>query len=125
MGARRAPLRSDGRVTPEVKPSLSLALIALMACDRSGAGGVRSVPVNYDPMAIRYRLKLRHNPVDPGAAFRCYGACQAVEEPKEYVECLTACPGFEKTPGMKCDSSEIPPETACITVRKIPKSKEP
>jgi hypothetical protein len=78
-----------------------------------------------DPSAIRYRLKLRHNPVDPGAAFRCYGTCQDAPSPKEYVECLSACPGFEKTPGMACDSMETPPEAACLTVRKVPLSKEP
>jgi hypothetical protein len=70
-------------------------------------------------------LKLRHNPVDPGAAFRCFGTCQEITAPKEYVECLSACPGFEKTPGMECAPSETPPEAACLTVRKVPKTTEP
>jgi len=104
---------------------LSLVLVLMTTCDRSGAGGVQSMPANTDPRAIRYLLKLRHNPVDPGAAFRCYGACQSMSTPKEYVECLSECPGFERTPGMKCDPGDVPPEAACITVFKIPKTSEP
>jgi hypothetical protein len=99
-------------------------LVLLTACGGQGSPAQAPTP-NWDPLAIRYRLKLRHNPVDPGEAFRCYGACQSVGEPKAYVECLTECPGFEKTPGMKCDASEIPPETACLTVRKVPSGTEP
>lgn len=104
---------------------LSLVLVLLTTCDRSGAGGVQTPPPNTDPHAIRYRLKLRHNPVDPGGAFRCYGACQSAASPKAYVECLSECPGFERTPGMKCDPGDVPPETACITVFKVPKTSEP
>ena len=73
-----------------------------------------------DPHAVRYRLRMRDNPVDAGEAFRCYGRCQSEVTPKGYFECLRACPGFEETPGMRCDVTEVPPETACFTVRKLP-----
>ncbi len=73
-----------------------------------------------DPHAVRYRLRLRDNPVDPGEAFRCYGRCQSEVTARGYFECLRACPGFEETPGMRCDVTEVPPETACFTVRKLP-----
>lgn len=72
-----------------------------------------------DPHAVRYRLRLRDNPVDSGEAFRCYGRCQAEKTPQSYLDCLSACPGFEKTVGMRCDATEVPPESACFTVRKL------
>jgi hypothetical protein len=105
--------------------ALAAILVAAVACGGRGVNSPSTTGTNVNPNAIRYRLKLRHNPVDSGAAFRCYGACQEAPTPKEYVECLSACPGFEKTPGMECDPMETPPETACLTVRKVPLSKEP
>jgi hypothetical protein len=41
------------------------------------------------------------------------------------MTCLSGCPGFEITPGVSCAKYEVPPETACLTVRKIPKATEP
>jgi hypothetical protein len=105
--------------------TLAPLLVVAVACGGRGVNSPSTTGTNVDPGAIRYRLKLRHNRVDPGAAFRCYGACQDAPSPKEYVECLSACPGFEKTPGMACDPMETPPESACLTVRKVPLSKEP
>jgi hypothetical protein len=105
--------------------ALAVLLVVAVGCGGRGVNSARSAGIHVSPGAIRYRLKLRHNPVDPGAAFRCFGACQEITSPKEYVECLSACPGFEKTPGMECAPSETPPEAACLTVRKVPKATEP
>jgi hypothetical protein len=73
---------------------------------------------------IRYRLLLRENPVSPQEASHCYSECQSAKTPKTYVECLSACPGFETTDGEYCSKSEVPPVAACLTVRKIPIAKE-
>lgn len=105
--------------------ALAALLVATVACSGRGVNSPSTTGLNVSPNAIRYRLKLRKNPVDPGAAFRCFGACQGAAAPKEYVECLSACPGFEKTPGMECAPSETPPEAACVTVHKVPKATEP
>lgn len=74
-----------------------------------------------DPHAngTRYRLPLRDNPVDSGEAFRCYGACQAQATPRDYVACLSSCPGFERTPNEYCRKEEVPPIAACFTVHKV------
>lgn len=103
---------------------LSLLLAACLAC--SGAASQPSTASDLeDPNAARYRLRLRENPVDPGQAFRCYGQCQSQEGPKGYLQCLTECPGFEITPGVRCGSDEVPPVAACFTVRQIPRQSEP
>lgn len=73
---------------------------------------------------MRYRLQLRDNPVDPGEAFRCYGRCQSQPTPQGYFQCLSACPGFEVTPGAHCAKYEVPPVAACLTTRKVPAAKE-
>jgi hypothetical protein len=78
-----------------------------------------------DPGAARYRLPLRYNAVDPGQAFRCYGQCQSEKTPTGYLECLSHCPGFEVTQGVRCASTEVPPVAACFTVRQIPAQSEP
>jgi hypothetical protein len=70
---------------------------------------------------MRYRLLLRDNAVDPGAAFRCYGTCQSERTPSGYLDCLSQCPGFEVTPDEYCSNTEVPPVAACLTVRKIPR----
>lgn len=74
---------------------------------------------------IRYRLLLRENRVSPSEASRCFAACQPAPTPNKYVDCLSACPGFEKTPGEYCSNTEVPPVAACLTVRRIPVTKEP
>jgi hypothetical protein len=74
---------------------------------------------------IRYRLLLRENPVSPTDAAHCFSGCQSAATPKAYVECLSACPGFETTPGEYCSNTEVPPEAACLTVRTIPANTEP
>ena len=73
---------------------------------------------------IRYRLLLRQNPVSPADAAHCFSECQAAETPNKYVDCLSACPGFEKTPGEYCSNTDIPPEAACLTVRTVSAKKE-
>lgn len=74
-----------------------------------------------DPHAndTRYRLRLRDNPVGSAEAFRCYGACQAQSTPREYVDCLSGCPGFERTPNEYCTKEDVPPVAACFTVHKV------
>jgi hypothetical protein len=78
-----------------------------------------------DPGAARYRLPLRYNPIDPGRAFRCYGQCQAQPTPAGYMQCLSECPGFEVTQGVRCAAEEVPPIAACFTVRQMPAQSEP
>lgn len=89
-----------------------------------GCGNTPAKPPKREGDTIRYRLLLRDNPVSPPDAVRCYGACQSARTPKAYVECLSACPGFETTPGEYCSKTEVPPVAACLTVRKIPLGKE-
>jgi hypothetical protein len=69
---------------------------------------------------IRYRLLIRDNPVSPTEAAHCFSACQAAATPNAYVDCLSACPGFETTPGEYCSKYDVPPAAACLTVRKVP-----
>jgi hypothetical protein len=95
-------------------------LVGLMGCS-----SVPAKPPKRPGETIRYRLLLRENPVSPREASLCYSACQAQSTPKKYVECLSACPGFETTPGEYCSKSEVPPVAACLTVRKIPATREP
>lgn len=74
---------------------------------------------------VRYLLPLRNNPVSSSDAAHCFVGCQSTSSPKEYVDCLSACPGFEITPGEACSEQDRPPEAACLTVRKIPAKNEP
>jgi hypothetical protein len=112
-------------MTEHLSRAVALVLVAAVGCSGRGVNSPQTAGLHVAPGSIRYRLRLRHNPVDPGAAYRCFGSCQELRSPKAYVECLTACPGFEKTPGMECAPSETPPEAACVTVRKVPKATEP
>jgi hypothetical protein len=104
---------------------IASSLVLCLACSGSGFAGGGSTARATPGGVIRYRLPLRHNPVDTGEAFRCYGACQERSTPKDYLECLADCPGFEITDGAACDQLDVPPEAACFTVRKIPRSAEP
>jgi len=74
---------------------------------------------------IRYLLPLRDNPVSSEDAAHCFVSCQPSSTPQQYVECLSACPGFQKTPGQVCGATDVPPESVCLTVRKIPAPREP
>ena len=90
--------------------------------------GCSSTPAKHPRMTgdvIRYRLPLRNNAVSSGDASRCFAGCQPAPTPKEYVECLQKCPGFEETPGEYCSNTDVPPEAACVTVHKIPAKSEP
>jgi hypothetical protein len=98
----------------------ALCLALLVACNSPQAQHPKRMGDT-----IRYRLLLRNNPVSPGDASRCFAECQPAATPKQYVECLELCPGFEKTPGEYCSNTDIPPEAACLTVRKIPAKTEP
>jgi hypothetical protein len=118
-GAR--PPRTAGR---QRSAPLSLFLALCLACS-SGASAGKSANDLTDPGAARYRLRLRHNAVDPGAAFRCYGQCQSQPSPVGYLQCLGQCPGFEITDGVRCADEDVPPIAACFTVRKVPKQSEP
>ncbi len=103
--------------------ALSCILILSLATSSTlGCGGNKKkskYPANMDPDAVRYRLLLRNNPVDPGEAFRCFGGCQEQTTPNGYIQCLEQCPGFEITSGARCDDFEVPPVAACMTARKV------
>jgi hypothetical protein len=98
--------------------SVALMLLLSLSCGGARKGGTR--PTKYDPNVARYRLLLRDNPIDSGAAFRCYGACQDLTKPDAYLDCLSKCPGFEVTKGVACAPYELPPEAACLTARRLP-----
>ncbi len=89
-----------------------------------GCNKVPPKPPKRPGSTIRYRLLLRDNPVSPRDAMHCYAACQSATTPNQYVDCLAACPGFESTPDEYCSNSVVPPEAACLTVRKIPAKSE-
>jgi hypothetical protein len=128
--------RLPGDVTHEKTQTFGWRLRRGLACLLIGAsafvgavgcrGSKKSSGVpRRDPDVIRYRLPLRENSVDTQEAFRCYGACQPEETPDGYLQCLKQCPGFETTPGLTCDSAEVPPYAVCITARKVPIGTEP
>jgi hypothetical protein len=103
-----------------------LAALLLIACQGcASTPHLQTASDLEDPNAARYRLLLRENPVDPGQAFRCYGQCQSQATPQGYLKCLAACPGFEISAGMRCAERDVPPISACFTVRQIPKQSEP
>jgi hypothetical protein len=89
-----------------------------------GCNSVPPKPPKRDD-TIRYRLLLRDNAVSPQDALHCYSECQSTRTPKQYIECLSKCPGWEETDGEYCSKSEVPPVAACLTVRKISAKKEP
>ena len=101
------------------------SLVLCLGCSGSGFGRGGSTARAAPGSVARYRLPLRHNPVDTGEAFRCYGACQQQSTPKDYLDCLSGCPGFEITDGAICDQLDVPPEATCFTVRRIPRTAEP
>ena len=103
---------------------VALVLAGALSCQSTPPRAPHRALPDQDRVA-RYRLLLRHNPVSPHEAFRCYTACQSETTPVGYVECLGRCPGFEITPGVSCARYEVPPVAACLTVRKIPKQSEP
>lgn len=103
--------------------------VGLVGCCVACAGATPSAatgsPSRRDAEVTRYRLLLGDNPVDPGQALRCYGACQQRDTPESYLECLSECPGFEQTPGVACAPDEVPPRAACFTARPVPVGSEP
>lgn len=105
---------------PRFRQVLGGCLVVLAGCNN-----VKANPPKRSGDTVRYRLLLRENPVSPQDAAHCYAACQPEPTPKGYVDCLSQCPGFEITPGEYCSNTEIPPAAACLTVRRIPISKEP
>ena len=93
-----------------------------------GVMGCNSAPPKHPASqsnTVRYRLMLRNNPVSSSDAAHCFVACQSADTPNAYVDCLAACPGFEKTDGQACEKTDVPPEAACLTVHKISAKKEP
>jgi hypothetical protein len=106
-----------------------LTLATAVACTSTPARSQRVaggfvIPPDPALNSMRYRLLLRENPVDPGEAFRCYGSCQPQTTPRGYLECLSACPGFEITDHEYCSKDDVPPFAACVSVRKIPVKEE-
>ncbi len=102
-----------------IKQLTAALLAACVACGGSSNTRSSGSHRSSDDDVIRYRLKLRHNPVDAGEAFRCYARCQSEPTPQGYFECLSRCPGFEVTPGAYCAKDEVPPVAACLTARKV------
>lgn len=110
---------------PRLVEGLAAALLAAcLGCGGSQPAAAAPSVANGESQ-IRFRLLLSSNPVDPGAAFRCHAACQERETPDAYLECLSECPGFERTPGIGCAPDEVPPVAACFTARPAPLGSEP
>lgn len=126
----REETRTHRRAQVLARPSRGTALLVVLALACSSAGTSRrgnpafAKPKPRPGEVASYRLPLRDNPVDAGEAFRCYGHCQEQQSPKEYLACLSACPGFAVTPGEACDEHDVPPVAACLTVRKIPNTEQ-
>ena len=101
-------------------PKALCALLTILSLASVGCGKKKPAGTpKREADVVRYRLLLRENPVDPQAAFHCYGACQAEETPGGYLRCLQECPGFDTTPGITCAGYEVPPVAACFTARKV------
>jgi hypothetical protein len=90
---------------------LALLVALLMGC----SGGKAKHPQRMND-TIRYRLPLRDNPVSSREASRCFAECQPAPTPKQYIECLELCPGFEKTPGEVPIKNEPPPGLVVLAV---------
>jgi len=123
LGWMRPPSRFRGRDTIMLR-RLGTWLFAVCVACGSTQTPAPNRRTSSDEDVLRYRLQLRHNPVDAGEAFRCYGRCQSEPTPQEYVECLSDCPGFEITQGAYCAKDEVPPVAACLTVRRVRAGKE-
>lgn len=121
-GARSRHLRPPAAWKRATHHSLAPLLCLAVACGGSPKGARGGG--DYDPDVARYRLPLRHNPVDPGEAFRCYGNCQNQSTPDGYLGCLAQCPAFEVTQGVACGVDDVPPLAACITARRLPDREE-
>ena len=117
-GARRSRAGAGKRVL-----SVILMLSLSLSCGGARTGAKRAT-TKFSPDVARYRLLLRENPIDPAAAFRCYGSCQSLDKPDTYLGCLTKCPGFEVTKGFACAPYELPPDAVCITARRLPDRQE-
>lgn len=102
------------------RQGLSLLMALLLGCNHPKAKHPQTLNDT-----IRYRLPLRDNPISSRDASRCFAECQPAPSPKQYIECLELCPGFEKTPGEVCSDTDRPPESACFTVRKVRIKNEP
>jgi hypothetical protein len=100
-------------------------LIGCLHCAGGRPAPLTSAGAGQTAEVTRYRLLLQQNPVDPGQALRCYGACQSQDSPEKYLSCLAECPGFEQTPGVACAPNEVPPFAACFTARPLAAGSEP
>jgi hypothetical protein len=109
--------------------TVAALLIAAQSLGCGGSTGGAAAPpsgsgARLQPGLVRYRLPLRENPLSPERAFHCYADCQAKPEPRAYLSCLQACPGFETTPGVACMPEEVPPVAACFTAREANRAIE-
>jgi len=119
----RRPLSGSARRSLARARGITCCLLGLaLACSGPARRSAAAAKSRAAGPVVRYRLLLRDNQHDPGEAFRCYGRCQAQADPKEYLACLSSCPGFEVTNGAVCERYEVPPEAACLTARKLPAS---
>lgn len=117
------PRGPRGRLRQAVRALAIVTLSVSVACGPSATQRARAA-AHQDADTVRYRLLLRHNPVDPSEAFRCYGRCQPQETPDGYLDCLSECPGFEMTAGVRCASDEVPPIASCLNVRTMPRTEK-
>lgn len=110
-----------------IEPRVAALLALCVGCGSNHpAAASPSVSNTTAPADVtRFRLLLSDNPVDPGAALRCHADCQDRATPDGYLECLSQCPGFERTPGVACTLNEVPPLAACFTARPAPLGAEP
>ena len=124
--AEQVQPRNFERTKPLARGVTACVVAIAMACSGPAVSPQRAAAAKAKTArgAVRYRLLLRENKVDPSEAVHCYGQCQEQLDPKAYLACLSQCPGFEVTQGAVCDKYEIPPEAACLTARKIPASSE-
>lgn len=100
-----------------------LSLLLAFGCAGSGSGS-KTAEARADQDIVRYRLPLRGNSVSPREASLCYGECQSASSPGEYLDCLAECPGFEVTPGAPCGARDVPPQSACLVVRRVHETDE-
>jgi hypothetical protein len=110
-----------------IEPRFAALLAVCVGCSSNypAAAAPSASPTTGPAEVTRLRLLLSGNPVDRGAAFRCHADCQERDTPDGYLECLSACPGFEQTQGVACAPNEIPPLAACFTARPAPVGAEP
>jgi hypothetical protein len=122
------PASSPGWVGPPLStrgiPSLPPGAAASMP-QTSASPAAPAPTVAAAGSVVRYRLRLRDNPVDPVGARRCYAECRMAPTEQSLLECLSKCPGLEVEPGAVCGPGDGPPHAVCVTRGSGPGVAEP